>query len=141
MQPRKPHQEELLVKISRLLPTCKVSCAEHMILSQSPWCFTCSSAYNHVCLQAATCQAQALSDLQAGCEVMKLGTPATWHDYAEKHACAYTHSLAMPCHHGLFPVFCPAGRTWLLSMDLLWMLGIHALGPRYHCSVASSEPS
>lgn len=38
---------------------------------------------------AAMCQAQALRDLQAGCEVTKLGTPATWHDYVEKHACAY----------------------------------------------------
>lgn len=53
---------------------------------------------------AATCQVQAPRDLQAGCELMKLGTPATLHDCVEKHACVYRHSLAMACHHGLFPV-------------------------------------
>lgn len=42
---------------------------------------------------AAMCQAQALRDLQAGCEVMKLETPATWHDYVEKHTSVSTDIL------------------------------------------------
>lgn len=42
---------------------------------------------------------------------------AALYDYVEKYVCAYICSLAVACHQGPFPVFCPVGKTQPLGTD------------------------
>lgn len=122
-----------MVKLSRLLPTCKVSRADRKIPALSLFCVSPAAALPSCVFATAHVPgtlASLLRDLQAGCEVMELGRAAALHDYVEKYVCAYVCSLAVACYHGPFPVFCPIGKTQLLGMGpVVECLAFMRLGP------------
>ena len=131
-----------MVKVSRLLPSYKDSDAEHKILSPSLSCVSYAAVLTSCMFAAAHVPgtlANLLRDLQAGCEVTELEKMAALHDYVEKYVCAYIRSLAVACQWAISCLL-PCRQDTAVEHGPCWgVLGIHALGPRCHCSTAQTR--